>query len=34
MRLIRGEDFFFREHFEFGTKSGKSENDFKLETFF
>ena len=32
LRLILSEDFFFvffRDHYDFGTKSGKSETDFK-----
>ena len=29
MRSIRDKDFFFRENYKFGTKSGKSEDDFK-----
>ena len=28
-RLISSEDLFFRDHYDFGTKSGKSKTDFK-----
>ena len=30
LRLISDEDpFFFKDHYDFGTKSGKSETDFR-----
>ena len=35
MRVIKSEDLFFREHFVFGTKITKSENDeIKVKTIF